>query len=118
MVGTIETLLFAGDHYEANVRMASDVIQVHPSASGNWHEGQQVRLNLASEHLQIWAGTERTRCASNRVMPSSERVSSRACRPSCSRRAWALRSSSASLAQAPTTYASSARLGVMTLAPW
>ena len=60
MVGTIETLLFAGDHYEANVRMASDVIQVHPSASGNWHEGQQVRLNLASEHLQIWAGTERT----------------------------------------------------------
>lgn len=59
LTGVLETLLFAGDHYEANLRIGPETIQVHPSASGNWSEGQKVRLVLPAEHLQVWAGVER-----------------------------------------------------------
>jgi hypothetical protein len=72
---------------------------------------------VTSKTSRARAGSWMTPLASNSVMPSSERVSSTAPTSISARSASTLARRSASPFQAPVTWASSPRLGVMTLAP-
>ena len=55
VTGTIRTLLFLGQHYEATIELPrGHEALMNLSRETKWHEGQQVRLHLPSEHLQLW----------------------------------------------------------------
>jgi len=53
--GTIETLLFVGDHYEARVGIpGGESILLHLSRNGQWVEGQSVLLTMPPERTHVW----------------------------------------------------------------
>jgi ABC-type Fe3+/spermidine/putrescine transport system ATPase subunit len=57
--GTIEALLFLGDHYEARVGLESGVSEpllLPLSRSDGWQPGQTVLLSWPPEHTHIWPG--------------------------------------------------------------
>jgi ABC-type Fe3+/spermidine/putrescine transport system ATPase subunit len=59
LTGTIEALLFVGDHYEAQTRTADDqhlVLRLDRSAS--WREGQALTLKLPADRITLWPADE------------------------------------------------------------
>lgn len=53
-VGIIETLMFAGDRYEARFRAGNVAFLGYVPRGGSWQEGQQVILNFPPEDLSVW----------------------------------------------------------------
>jgi ABC-type Fe3+/spermidine/putrescine transport system ATPase subunit len=53
--GTIEALLFIGDHYETTLALdiGQRVMAYLPPTDG-WHEGQPVRLSMPPEDVRVW----------------------------------------------------------------
>ena len=57
--GTIEALLFIGDHYEAQIRMADgQFLVLRLDRSAPWREGQQLTLMLPPERITLWPADE------------------------------------------------------------
>jgi ABC-type Fe3+/spermidine/putrescine transport system ATPase subunit len=59
LTGTIEALLFVGDHYEAQTRTVDDqhlVLRLDRSAS--WREGQALTLRLPPDRITLWPTDE------------------------------------------------------------
>jgi len=57
--GTIEALLFIGDHYEAQIRMADDQFLVlRLDRSAPWREGQELTLMLPPDRITLWPTNE------------------------------------------------------------
>ncbi len=53
--GTIRTLQFLGAHYEAIIDLPDgQEAQLHLTRDAEWREGQQIRLVLPAERLQLW----------------------------------------------------------------
>jgi ABC-type Fe3+/spermidine/putrescine transport system ATPase subunit len=53
--GSIETLLFVGDHYEATLALdTGQRVMAYLPASDGWQEAQQVRLSLPPEDVRVW----------------------------------------------------------------
>jgi ABC-type Fe3+/spermidine/putrescine transport system ATPase subunit len=53
-VGMIETLLFAGDRYEARFRAGETAFVAFVPRSQSWSEGQKVILNFPAKELSVW----------------------------------------------------------------
>ena len=55
VTGTIEALLFIGDHYEAQIRTADDQFLVlRLDRSAQWREGQKLTLVLPPDRITLW----------------------------------------------------------------
>jgi len=55
LTGTIETLLFVGDRYEARVTLGGEQrVLLLLSRGGAWREGQRVRLGLPPDLVSVW----------------------------------------------------------------
>ena len=53
--GTIETLLFVGERYEARIKLATgDALLLPLPRTGGWTSGDAVRLTWPSERAQVW----------------------------------------------------------------
>jgi len=56
LAGTIRTLLFLGQHYEAIIELPDGhEASMHLTRDADWREGQQVHLALPADRLQLWA---------------------------------------------------------------
>lgn len=55
LVGTINALLFVGEHYEARITLASGESTIlHLPRSQPWTEGQAVQLQIPAERAHLW----------------------------------------------------------------
>ena len=53
--GTLEALLFVGDHYECRVSLPGDQsVLLHAPRSTALREGDTVRLTVAPEGVSVW----------------------------------------------------------------
>jgi ABC-type Fe3+/spermidine/putrescine transport system ATPase subunit len=53
--GTIETLLFLGEVYEARIAISSgEIVLVHLPRTEEWAEGQEIWLRVAPKSVQLW----------------------------------------------------------------
>lgn len=58
IAGTLETLLFVGDHYEAQIRITDDqFLELRLSREVAWREGQQLTLKLPFDRITLWLTT-------------------------------------------------------------
>jgi ABC-type Fe3+/spermidine/putrescine transport system ATPase subunit len=53
-IGVIETLMFAGDRYEARFRAGNSAFVGYVPRGESWQEGQQVLLNFPPKELSVW----------------------------------------------------------------
>ena len=55
VTGTIEALLFVGDHYEAQIRIADDqFLELRLDRGAPWREGQELTLMLPPDRITLW----------------------------------------------------------------
>ena len=55
VTGTIEALLFVGDHYEAQIRIADDqFLELRLDRDAPWREGQELTLMLPPDRITLW----------------------------------------------------------------
>jgi ABC-type Fe3+/spermidine/putrescine transport system ATPase subunit len=55
VTGTIEALLFVGDHYEAQIRIADDhFLELRLDRAAPWREGQELTLMLPPDRITLW----------------------------------------------------------------
>ena len=55
VTGTIDDLLFAGDAYEARVRIGASSVVLNLPADGTWREGQNLALHLREDATTAWS---------------------------------------------------------------
>ena len=53
-IGVIETLMFAGDRYEAKFRAGNSAFIGYVPRGESWREGQEVLLNFPAKELSVW----------------------------------------------------------------
>ena len=54
--GTIQALLFIGDHYEATLALeVGQTVTAYLSADREWHEGERVCMSARPEDLRVWS---------------------------------------------------------------